>query len=106
MPSNRRDLRIVDQTRTLSARGYDLAVEDARLTLQVGSAASDGKWRIDARGKLWSGGQTLTVMASAPTRVAALRAVAEAWREEARELGPGTFNWTEVEQLLTTVRAL
>jgi hypothetical protein len=102
------ELRIVDQIRTMDHREYDLACQDARLTVNVSETKVDGVsgWRVEARARRFATSALVTVIGTGETRTQALRAVGRSMRESGSSSGLSIFDWESIEKLLVGVRAL
>lgn len=103
-PTINTDLRIVDQSRTMSAFEVDFACQEARITIHFEQTSeSPSAWRVKAKSRSRVGADPTTATSTAPTKLDALRATAAEWRS-----GPDdpSFDWEAMESLLNTVRAL
>lgn len=101
-------LRIVHQARTERARTYHLALLEQRITVDVaavsGGTTGDEGFRVAARGKETPTGDEVAVESIGATPTDALRALAQAWRNDERCLP--TFDWEAIESSLREVRGL
>jgi hypothetical protein len=108
--SQRTELRITGQERTMHMRIYDLACEGSRLRLEVAPVDVDGAeaWRVEAkvRPRADANAEVTSANETAATRTEALRALARTWRSNEAQHGIRMFDWEAVEVLLGSVRAL
>jgi hypothetical protein len=103
--SQRVDLRIVAQERTMAGRTTSFACEGARLHLQFFAQQTDGAVGVRAQAGVRShiGAEPRIVSGVGATRTEALRAVAEAATADAAIT---RFDWGAVERLMVEVKSL
>lgn len=96
--------KITSQFRERANMAYELECAGG-ITLTIKMFPADPReqaWRVEASPR---GASELVVAASAPTRSAAVDAVAQSWAEREAEVGPSP-DWGAVRRALTTVRAI